>query len=182
MSGDLTEQRDTEQAAREGQPAAPTGKGPVDRLLDGTIGLSGLLLWGMTLTVSASVTARYFLGRPLASLFEIAEYGLLAITVIAAAAIARDDGHVRMDLVEQFAPAGANRALDYIADLIVLVIAAVIAVASAYVTYTSYRSGVLTTTFMRLPRWPILLMIPIGMSLVVLEQVRRLAGRWRRGR
>ncbi len=154
----------------------------LDRLFDGAIGLSGLLLWGMAISVTISVLARYFLGRPLAPLFEVTEYGILAVTMIAAAAIARDDAHVRMDLIDEYVPARANQILDYAADVVVLATSAVVAAASVYVVYRSYASGIRTTTFMRLPRWPILSMIPIGMSLVVIEQLRRLYRRARRSR
>ena len=70
-----------------------------DRTIQVATLLAGILLIFLMLSVSADVVLRYFLGRPIGWVKEVAEYILLYIPFLVAAWVLRREGHVKMDMV-----------------------------------------------------------------------------------
>ena len=126
---------------------------------------AGIAIFAMAILVGVSVVSRVFFGKPLASLFEFVEYGILLITFFAAGPLVLSDGHVRVDLIGHRGRLG--RMLNRISAVLVIAISGLLAVAFGWVAYENFLSGATTTSFLQLPRWPLMAAMAIGMTLAL---------------
>lgn len=134
--------------------------------------VAAFLIAAMALAVTYSVIAREFFGGAPVFIFEFTEYSLFLLTFLALAFVARQDGHVRMDLLDEFLPAKAMRVVNLVGDLIVLAIALGLFIATLWTTIDSYRSGVETHAIVAVQRWMLLSVVPLGTGLFLLQHVR----------
>ena len=132
------------------------------------------LVLGTTALITTEVVSRYFLGRPLGWSVEISEWALLAITMLGAALVLRNDGHVRVDLVIRVLPTRARRVVDVLAALIGFCVTALACYYTARTAYGEYVEGILTIHVLKFPRFWLLLFFPLGFLFLALEWLRKL--------
>ena len=133
-----------------------------------------VLVLGTTALITAEVVSRYFLGRPLGWSVEISEWALLAITMLGAALVLRNDGHVRVDLVIRALPTRARRVVAVLAALIGFCVTALACYYTARTAYGEYVEGILTIHVLKFPRFWLLLFFPLGFLFLALEWLRQL--------
>jgi TRAP-type C4-dicarboxylate transport system permease small subunit len=139
----------------------------VDRAITVGQAVAGLLSIYLMVSVVIGVIARG-IGTPQAWVFELAGPALLALTVFAAAAVARDDGHVRLTLLDEFLPDKRLRQLSRVATFIELAVIALLLYATANQWLADYGSGVYAQGFLRIERWKLTAQVPLGLTLYLL--------------
>lgn len=146
-----------------------------DRFL-ALLGLCGGIAIGlMAVTVSADVLLRN-LGVPsMPWLLEVVEYALFIVTFMVAPWVLNKGAHVRVDVLVVNLPEGAARLMNFFADLIGLVATAVLCWYGWRVTEAAFMRGELIFKELVVPEWWLLMFIPLGSLLLVIEFARRLA-------
>jgi len=71
----------------------------LDRTVDGSALIAGVIFGLVTLSVCIDIFMRYFFNRPVTGVLESTEYSLLFFTLLGAIWVLKKDHHVKMDLV-----------------------------------------------------------------------------------
>ncbi|MDW7710245.1 MAG: TRAP transporter small permease [Deferrisomatales bacterium] len=130
-------------------------------------------------SVTTDVTLRYFFNRPITWLNETIETLMLYVTFLGGAWVARERGHVTVDILLARASARNQDRLRVISSLIACSVCAVLVVFGARVTWDFYVRGVHSMTVLELPVAAKLVVIPAGALLMLSQFLRELAGHWR---
>lgn len=142
-----------------------------DRLVDVFLVLSGGLVLLAALAVTFNVISREALGRTYTWVFEYSELAVVFVVFLAIAGVARSDGHVRMDLIDEFLAERPRLRLTVATDALGALIALLLTVAGAWVTYQDLQAGT-TIGLLNTPRWIALAIVPIGSAALFVEQLR----------
>ncbi len=158
----------------------------ITKIFDGTLDifviLAAVLILFIALGIATDVTLRYFWSRPIFWMTEVTEYALLWLTFLVAAWLLRREGHVKMDLlVNRLKPRGQRR-INITTSILSAIVCLVIAWDSAMATWESYVKGYIEWTLLEPPTTPIIVIIPIGFSLLFIQFLRRAYGYWSSGR
>ncbi len=145
-----------------------------DRLIAFLADLSGLFIAFIAASVCLEVVTRYVFNRPLTWTVDATEYLQLYIAFFAAAAILKERGHVKVDLVVNAAGPRARKALDTIATLFGVVTTGAIFFFSARVVFRTFTLGTPIIKALEVPKWIVLIPIPVGCLLLTFEFMRRL--------
>ena len=144
-----------------------------DRTIDVATLLAGILIIFMMLSVGADVVLRYFLGRPIGWVKEVAEYILLYIPFLVAAWVLRREGHVKMDFVlNRFSPKTQSM-VNAITSLISAVICFLLTWYGVKTTWYFFQVGYVTPTVLRVPKFIIIAVIFVGSFLLFIQFLRR---------
>jgi TRAP-type C4-dicarboxylate transport system permease small subunit len=159
------------------------------RLLDRAVGLlvggfgllAGLVIGLMALAISAEVVMRALGLPPFGWTLELAEYGLLVVGFLGAPWVLRTSDHIRVDVVlRSVGPATRGRLL-MAGNAVACLTCAVLTVYAFQAAHEAFARGSLIFKNLVIPQWPILAILPLGMALLALEFLsrvaRRLAGR-----
>lgn len=147
-------------------------QGLVDRVITFGQLLAALLAAYLMVSVVLGVVARSAFGRPQAWVVELAGPAMLGITMLAAAAVARDDGHVRLTLLDEFLPQRRLRQLSAVATVIELVVIALLLYATTRQWWADVQSGTYAPGFLRVERWKLTAQVPLGLVFYLLFLVR----------
>jgi len=157
----------------------------LNRVFDGILVASAFfscfLLTFALLSVNAEILMRY-LGRPIIWATEVSEYILLYIGFLAAAWVLKREGHVKMDLVIKRLKPGAQAMFNLIISVVGVITFAFVVWYGTKVTWDYCQRGMYTSGAMTPPEWPILLVIPLGGLLLLIQFVIRAwgyLGQWR---
>lgn len=128
----------------------------------------------MALTVLYDVFARLLFHAPTIWVIDINEYLLVYLTFVPAAWILMNDNHVKVEiLTARLAPAPRRR-LRVVTDVLGLVYCAVLAWQSWVVAWHAFENGYRFSTALNLPKFPVLVIIPIGAAWLGLAFVMRI--------
>lgn len=154
-------------------PAHPD-QGLVDRLITVGQAVAGLLAAYLMLSVVVGIVARATFTRPQAWVVELAGPAMLGITFLAAAAVAREDGHVRLTLLDEYLSDRRLRQLSRVALVIELGVIALLLYATALQWWADLQSGTYAPGFLRVERWKLTAQVPLGLVLYLLFLLRSL--------
>ena len=144
--------------------------------------LASVLLAFIALSLCYDITMRYLLGRTLPWLFEVSEYSLLWITFLGAAWLLRREGHVKMDLILNRLKPRTQAIVNIITSIVSALVCLLITWYSAKVTWHFFQTGSFLLSYLEAPKWPIMIIIPVGSFLLFIQFLRRTYGylvRWR---
>ena len=146
-----------------------------DRFL-ALLGLCGGVAIGlMAVMVSLDVLLRN-LGVPsMPWLLEVVEYALFIVTFMVAPWVLNKGAHVRVDVLVANLPGSAARFMNFFANLIGLTATAVLCWHGWRVTEAAFMRGELIFKELVVPEWWLLMFVPLGSLLLVIEFGRRLA-------
>lgn len=144
-----------------------------DRVVDLLAALAGVLIILAMLIVAFEIVMRYFLDRPQIWVMDVTETILLYFTFLATAWLLKKDGHVKMDLVVNRLNQRTQVLLNIITSILGVVISWALVWYGAQVTWDHFQRGVYIPTPLRLPTAPVLVIIPIGSFLLLLQFLRR---------
>jgi TRAP-type mannitol/chloroaromatic compound transport system permease small subunit len=152
----------------------------VDAITDRFGWLSDYLVIGAVLISAGNAGVRYLFGYSSNGLLEIQWYMFGAVVMLGASQTLRTNEHVRVDVLYSVIGDRGRLIVDLLGLLLFLLPAmAFLAWLSWPVFLNSYRSGELSNNYGGLIRWPIMLVIPVGFALLVLqgisEVIKRLA-------
>lgn len=152
-----------------------------EKLLTAGLILSGILIFFMTVTVSADVIFRNLKWTNLPWVVEVSEYILFIATFLAAPWVMHKDGHTRVDLVIRMLPVPAGKVTRTIADCVAL---AVCLFLLYYGGRTAIEAFLLNTQIFKqlvIPEWWLYSVIPVSGTLLAIEFLIRILGRLGRG-
>ena len=139
-------------------------------------GSAGLIV-AMMLSIIYDVTARLFFRAPTIWVIDLNEYALVYITFLPAAWILMRDGHIRVELVYERLRPRAQRAVRTATDLLGLLYCVVLAWHSWSTAWDAWVNDYRFSTALTFPRFPVLVVIPLGAAWLALAFVARLCVR-----
>ncbi len=145
--------------------------------------LAGLGIFVLILIIGAvctEIVLRTFFARPQVWVVEFSEYGLLYVTFFGSAWLMRQDGHVRVDLLTNALNPAWKRRLALVSEAIGCVVSVVLTVFGVLVTLDAHRRGLFKPTILEFPTWIVLLVIPLGSTLLALRFLQRFVALWQR--
>ena len=150
-----------------------------DRIIGFMAILAGILLICAMLMVNGGIASRYFLGKPIGWVVEIAEYIILYIAFLVAAWVLKNDEHVKMDIVLNQLSPRIQSLMNMITSAISSLVCLIIFWYGIRVTWEFYQTNYFTPTLLELPKYIIISIIPLGSLLLFIQFVRRTYNYWR---
>jgi len=147
-----------------------------DRILDGLAFLAGILLVIASFGVGVMIFSRYFLNRPMGWMIEIDEYILLYLAFLLAAWVLKKEAHVKMDVVIEHLSPRIRLVSNVIGSILGVMVCMVLTWFGTKVTWHLFQSGTLTTTYLQLPKYPFMFVIPFGSFMFMIQFIRRAYG------
>ena len=147
-----------------------------DRILDTGAILAMTLVAAMALTISFEVTSRYLFNNPTSWVVDVNGWMLLYMTFLASAWLLREDGHVRMTLLLERLNQRAVDGLGIFTNLIGALLSTIMVVKTFQRMIKQFLEWhVIDIGAFRFPEFVIILIVPIGMSLIGLQFMRTAA-------
>jgi TRAP-type C4-dicarboxylate transport system permease small subunit len=144
--------------------------------LVGMLGFSaGVSLACLAVLITIDVTIRNLGVGNFPWLLEVSEYVLFAATFLAAPWVLRENAHVRVDLLLTALPRTASRLLAGLADVLGLLISAVLTWYALRVTADALERGDLIFKELVVPEWPFFVVVVVSGALLIAEFSLRLA-------
>lgn len=145
----------------------------LDLIMKAMIFLAGLILVFIMLTVCLEVILRYFLNRPQIWVTEVTECLLLYITFLGSAWLLRQEGHVRVDILLNRLRPRLNAFLGIFSSIIGVFVSLTLTIYGFSVTWDYFQRGIYTPTAMEIPVSAIIVIIPVGSLMLLVQFLRR---------
>ena len=153
----------------------------LDRMLVVTVVVAGGLVVYLAVTLDFEIVMRYFFNRPTTWVIDFSEYALLYITFLGAAWVLSKEGHVKIDLLLNALSPRNQQVLNTITSLLGAGACAVFLWLSLWVSWEAFEAGHIFWRATIIPKWPILIVMPIGSLFLTIQFLRR-AWLYARGR
>ena len=148
-----------------------------DAVLYGMAWIAGLLIAAMMVIITADVVLRNLGYQSLAHFFTFTEYALLIIPCLGAPWLAREKGHIYVEILLNSLPPRAKTAMTWLIGLFCIAVCLVIAWYGLQVTISDYLQAEKDVRSMDMPRWMVVFWIPLSFLMMATEFARFL---WRR--
>lgn len=150
-------------------------------LTGGAMAVACGLVLVMTLAFGYEVVARYFFNSPTGFVNQVAAYSMPLLTFLGAAWTLRTGGHVSVDILSSRLPVGNKALLEAVMETLSALLVAVVTVLACLTVVESYEEGTRSfSTAVTFPEFIPQLVMPFGLALLLMEQIRLCAGGWRR--
>lgn len=149
------------------------GKGTFDRIIDVMAFVAGILLVAAVLIVCIEILMRYFVQRPQVWTVEVCEYILFAIAFLGAPWLLKVGGHVSVDIVTEHLGSKSRDYTRLFSMAAGVLISAIICWFSLMTAWDCYKSGVLVTKTLTIPKHYFLIFIFVGYLLLLVEFARQ---------
>jgi TRAP-type C4-dicarboxylate transport system permease small subunit len=144
-----------------------------DRLLTALAWTAGAIAVAIVIAICLNVALRNILGETIYGLFDAIEYGMLAMTFLAAPWVLSKNAHVTVDLISRGLPPGPGRVLARVTNLIGCVVALVFLIYAFQAMTTSMARGSMIRTAFTIPEWWTLSVAPLSFALICVEFLRQ---------
>jgi C4-dicarboxylate transporter DctQ subunit len=144
-----------------------------DRVVDGMIFLAGVILVFIMLSVCMEVVLRYFLNRPQMWVTEVTEVLLLYITFLGTTWLLRQEGHVKVDIILNRLKPKTLALLGIFSSAIGIFVSITLTVSGFQLTWDYVQRGIYTPTAMEIPVSIIIVIIPVGSLMLLVQFIRR---------
>jgi C4-dicarboxylate transporter, DctQ subunit len=144
-----------------------------DRTMDFMAFLAGVILIFIMLSVCGEVILRDFLNAPQMWVTQVTECLLLYITFLGSAWLLREEGHVKVDILLSHLKPRTGALLGIIGSLIGVIVSLVITICGSTLTWHYFLKGMYTPTVMEIPLAAILVIIPFGSLMLLIQFIRR---------
>ncbi len=151
---------------------AALGRG-FDRLLIALTYLAGGILLFMGASVLYEVFMRYLFNTPTRWVIEFSEYMLLYMALLAGAWVLKGEGHVKVEMLVDILPRKTRTILHVVTSWVGAGVCGLFLWYSAYLTWETFWSGEVLFRAVHVPKWAVLVSIPIGLLFLVLQFIRR---------
>jgi TRAP-type C4-dicarboxylate transport system permease small subunit len=148
-----------------------------DRLIDGLAVLAACILFAITFLIAFDALTRQIPFAPrLNGVIELTEYALYIVTVLASPWALRLGAHIMVEIVtDSLSPKGKSVAA-ILVNLIGLIVSATLIYAGSLATWKAWMAGTLVFKSFIFPQFWLLLPLPIGALLLLIEFLLRLFG------
>ena len=144
-----------------------------DFTLDSLAFLAAFLIVFAMISVSVDVFSRFFFNAPIGWVLEITEYILLYIPFLGATWLLREDGHVNVDVIYNLLNPKNKRIVRICTSIACSIICAILAYWGTITTWDHFRRGIVNIEILRVPKWIIIIVIPVGFFLLSIEFLRK---------
>ena len=144
-----------------------------DRTVDLLASVAGALIIFIMLLICVAVVMRYFLNRPLLLIELISGAMLLYFTFLSATWILKREGHITVDILLRQLSSRTQAMLGVISSIIGIVVCLVLIVFGIEMTWYHFREGIHTVGIIRVPKAPIMIIIPICSFPLLIQFIRR---------
>jgi C4-dicarboxylate transporter DctQ subunit len=158
----------------------------LDNIIDGIENIfaafAALLVISAMVAVSFDVIIRLIFINPITGVSEYTEFALLFIPMLGAAWLLRIDGHVNIDMVTNYLSPGYFNFVSGMTSAVGTIVCGVITFLGAWCTWDNFQRGILTAGVVAIPRWILLIVIPVGFFLLGIESLRKtfsFFGKWK---
>uniref|UniRef100_A0A7C2K6E4 TRAP transporter small permease n=1 Tax=candidate division WOR-3 bacterium TaxID=2052148 RepID=A0A7C2K6E4_UNCW3 len=134
---------------------------------------TALILFDVVI-VNFSIFARYVFNYTQVELFEITEYTLLWMTFLGTTWLLKNKGHVTVELIVSRVSPKRREKLMLIVNGISALLMVILFIFSLKVFIYDFKTNYRLAGVLRPPKWPIEIIIPIGIFFMLLEIVRQL--------
>ncbi len=125
----------------------------------------------LTIIISFDVVMRKITGISIVWVTEISEYSLLWITFLGSAWLLSEGGHVNVDIIVTRLNKTARKTVDFIMSIIGAAINLIITIYGIQLCISFCSRGVPSVEMLGIPRWIVLLVIPLGCALLTIQFV-----------
>jgi C4-dicarboxylate transporter, DctQ subunit len=144
-----------------------------DRLLNGLAAIGVVLLFAIMVSVGGDVAARYLLASPISWALEFSEYALLAILFLGMPWLAREKGHVSIEIVtDQLRPA-TQVMLARLSSVACSALLAYLAWWALVQSLNDYNHNIETIGIHPIPRFYLPALAALGLGLTAIEYLRQ---------
>ncbi|NBX54215.1 MAG: TRAP transporter small permease [Betaproteobacteria bacterium] len=134
--------------------------------------LAGFLMAGMMLSICVDVIVRNLGFQSSAHLFTFTEYALLMVPCLGAPWLVREKGHVYVEIFLMSVGERFRRVMTFAVGLGCVLVCGLIAWYGFDVTWTNYVRSDVDVRSMDMPRWMVVIFIPIGFLMMGIEFLR----------
>jgi TRAP-type C4-dicarboxylate transport system permease small subunit len=144
-----------------------------DRTMNGMAFLAGVILIFIMLSVCMEVILRDVFSTPQMWVTQVTECLLLYITFLGSAWLLREEGHVKVDILLSRLRPRTGAFLGIISSFIGVIVSVVITICGSTLTWRYLVKGMYTPTVMEIPLAAILVIIPVGSLMLLIQFIRR---------
>jgi TRAP-type C4-dicarboxylate transport system permease small subunit len=144
-----------------------------DRLIIGLSYLAGGILLFMGAAVLYEVFMRYLFNAPTRWVIEFSEYMLLYMALLAGAWVLKGEGHVKVEMLVDALPRKARAVLHVVTSWVGAFVCALFFWYSASLVLEQFMTGEVLFRAVHVPKWAVLVSIPIGLLLLTAQFIRR---------
>ncbi|MCK9363079.1 MAG: TRAP transporter small permease [Syntrophales bacterium] len=143
-------------------------------ILSGMALLAGLLLLFVTFSISYNIATRALGYQSPLWTVQFNEYSLLWITFLGSAWVLSRRKHVSMDVVIGHFKPRAKRIAETVHSIMGIVVCGVLCWYSAIMTFSLFQRGVIDVQAVDVPKYLVIVVIPIGFIALTIQFVRNL--------
>jgi len=151
----------------------------LDRIITYTSYLACALFLFSWLSVCAEVLCRYFLNRPIVWVVEVTEYILVQIAFLAGAWALKNEAHVSVDIVVSHLSEKARAILHFMTSITGTLVCLILTCWGAVAVWGAFRENLIIPKQIGMPKYLVMIVIPLGCFLLFCQFVRRTRGAWR---
>jgi C4-dicarboxylate transporter, DctQ subunit len=140
-----------------------------DCIVDSGASISGIILGLVTVLVCSDIVMRYFFNKPIQGALESSEYGLLFLTLLAAAWLVRKDKHVRMELLLHKLKPVTQAYVNGITSILCILICGFITYYGVLVVIDRFQTSHRLTTTLEPLSYPLMSIIPLCFFLLTIQ-------------
>ncbi|MGE5201403.1 MAG: TRAP transporter small permease [Acidobacteriota bacterium] len=140
-----------------------------ERLLEALGMLAGALIGVGTVLIAVDVGLRNLWHSGIPWLTDAVEYGMYALSFLAAPWVLRLGAHVRVDIVVTSVPPPVARGMEILADVLGLAVCGIILAYGTEAALASARLGSMILKSLVFPEWWVLAVIPVSCLLLMIE-------------
>ena len=144
-----------------------------DHFNDFLLWLAGVLLYFALFSVCYEIGMRYFLHHPTVWSLELTEYTLVWVTFLGTAWLLRREGHVKIDFLLLRLKPRVQTIINIVTSILCAIACLVALWYSGQVVREQFQRGLVFSTALALPMWPIFIILPIGFFLLFIQFLRR---------
>lgn len=148
-----------------------------DSLVNALAWLAGALLFAMMATITIDVVLRNIGTQGSAHFFTFTEYALFLVPLLGSPWLVRDKGHVFVEILTMSLPEKLRHRLSMYTCLVCVAICLVLAFYGGQVAWDDFQLSAKDVRSLDMPRWMVVMWIPLAFSLMAVEFARFL---WRR--
>ena len=134
--------------------------------------LAGLLLLFITISIGYTIFVRFFGFSGPVWVVQFTEYSLLWMTLLGAAWALKNNKHVSVDLLTSRLTSQINNYLSLAHSVMGMLVCGVLCWYGAKVTWGQYLRGVTDIQVVDMPKYLILIIIPLGFLILTLQFLR----------
>ncbi|MBW1801650.1 MAG: TRAP transporter small permease [Deltaproteobacteria bacterium] len=155
----------------------------LDRVLDRIIAYTSYLACALFLfswlSVCTEVLCRYFLNRPIVWVVEVTEYILVQIAFLAGAWALKNEAHVSVDLVVSHLNKKVRAFIYMMTSLTGTIVCMLLTCWGSVAVWGAFRDNLIIPKQIGMPKYLVMIVIPLGCFLLFCQFIRRTRGAWR---